>query len=371
MMSGASARDLEAATVAAPVPQPPVQRDGGQDIGATVDALLRIGPVAEDAERIEKNASQGGAKGERARIARDTLGILAAGCYDAPTGRVSIRDQLERSVAASTFYPDAGWRFSPGLAPPGRGGGAIEVWCCTTLCAARRLARDSASPPGVLNFASARNPGGGFATGAQAQEESIARSSGIYPCLTKYFDEFFAPHRRAESGEYTHAMIYSPAVPVFRDDHGCLLARPYAADFLTSPAPNRGVMEEKEGRKGSGRGRGSARGRRSAGGAAGQALSPQRANEVLRERSARVLDAFARHGATDLVLGAWGCGVFRNDPWDVARIFKSHLEARFRGNFRRIVFAVLDEKMAHDMATVFGTPVVDAAAAAEEGSDAA
>merc|ERR1712113_311861 len=91
-----------------------------------------------------------------------------------------------------------------------------EVRCCTTLAAAQDLAMsaDCVAAPGVLNFASARNPGGGFTTGAQAQEESIARSSGLYPCLTKYFDEFFIPSRRAPSGAYTHAMIYSPAVPV-------------------------------------------------------------------------------------------------------------------------------------------------------------
>jgi uncharacterized protein (TIGR02452 family) len=34
-------------------------------------------------------------------------------------------------------------------------------------------------------------------------------------------------------------MIYSPGVPVFRDDTGALLEEPYDVAFLTSPAPNR------------------------------------------------------------------------------------------------------------------------------------
>jgi uncharacterized protein (TIGR02452 family) len=41
------------------------------------------------------------------------------------------------------------------------------------------------------------------------------------------------------------------------------------------------------------------------------------------------------------VLGAWGCGVFRNDPEAVAEAFKSHLlSPRFMGAFDRVVFAI-------------------------------
>jgi len=320
-----------------------VHGDGGQNFTTTVDSLLNIGPVKEHKERIEKTRGEQGAKAERARVAHNTLELLAAGCYDVPKGHINIQDQLQSSIAASTFYPAAGWQFSSGHGAH-KFNSTVEIWCCTTLYAAQELAREGEIPPGVLNFASARNPGGGFATGAEAQEESIARSSGLYPCLTKYFNEFFVPHRCAESGEYTHAIIYSPAVPVFRDDSGRLLETPYTADFLTSPAPNLGVMQNKGHHSKSN----------------GQCSASQRANDILYERSARVLDTFARHGAIDLVLGAWGCGVFRNEPKNVANNFKTLLEKRFPGNFRRIIFAVLDENMAHEIATVFGTDVVDA-----------
>jgi len=117
-------------------------------------------------------------------------------------------------------------------------------------------------------------------------------------------------------------MIYTPQVPVFRDDHGELLDTPYLVDFATSPAPNCGVMM-KAGRD-----------------------AEKRAAEVMQERSERVLQLFAQAGAVDIVLGAWGCGVFRNDPETVAKIFKQHLDGKFRGCFRKVLFAITDPKMA-------------------------
>merc|ERR1712029_910488 len=120
---------------------------------------------------------------------------------------VDISGRLCMAVATSTHIPATPW-MSPAL--PGRKKLNVEVRCCTVLAAAQTLAHSRtamAQHPGVLNFASARNPGGGFTTGAEAQEESLARSSGIYPCLSIHFDSFFAPSRRATSGLYTHDLI--------------------------------------------------------------------------------------------------------------------------------------------------------------------
>lgn len=58
----------------------------------------------------------------------------------------------------------------------------------------------------------------------------------------------------------------------------------------------------------------------------------------------RVLAVAAHHGHDVLVLGAWGCGVFANDPEAVADWFARLLtgDGPFRGVFRHVVFAVLD-----------------------------
>jgi uncharacterized protein (TIGR02452 family) len=62
----------------------------------------------------------------------------------------------------------------------------------------------------------------------------------------------------------------------------------------------------------------------------------------MEERVNRVLGVAALHGHEVLVLGAWGCGVFRNDPGMIAELFHQAIVGRFRGAFRRVVFAVLD-----------------------------
>jgi len=300
---------------------------------ATLAELLARGPVAEDQERASKTRSQGGPKAERARIAAETLSIIAAGGYKTRTGTwASIKTEVAQAVEASEFHPARG-QVASCKAAGGSFAQSIEVRCCKVLGAAHELARSSkGARVGVLNFASARNPGGGFTTGAEAQEESIARSSAIYPCLSKHMDAFFEPNRRARSGAYTHDMIYSPHVPVIRDDYGVLLDTPYRVDFLTSPAPNAGVMMRDDRQGGL-----------------------KKASEILRERVERMLQLFAASGAVDLVLGAWGCGVFGNDPMTVANIFKEQLSRKYHGCFRNIVFAVLDREMAQVFQSVFWT----------------
>ncbi len=196
----------------------------------------------------------------------------------------------------------------------------IEVSDETTLAAARRL--KTIAPDGrigVLNFASARNPGGGFETGAQAQEESLARSSGLIESLRRC-SRFYDNHRRQRSLLYSDSVIYSPDCPVFRTDDGQLLPEPYAVDMLTCAAPNAGAIRRE------------------------QPGDEARIEPAFRERVAKVLGVAATQGCQGLVLGAWGCGVFGNDPVMVARLFHQHLgpDGVFARRFARVVFAVFD-----------------------------
>ena len=113
----------------------------------------------------------------------------------------------------------------------------IEVLPLSTLKGARYLNTDPepARKIGVLNFASATSPGGGFLNGARAQEESIARSSSLYASLTTdTVRPFYRLHagRGENDGFYTHAMIYSPGVHLFRDGDGSALL----VDAVTSLA---------------------------------------------------------------------------------------------------------------------------------------
>jgi uncharacterized protein (TIGR02452 family) len=170
-----------------------------------------------------------------------------------------------------------------------------------------------------LNFASAKNPGGGFLRGSQAQEESLARSSGLYACISR-MNGYYAANRSCGTALYTDHIIYSPRVPVFRDDAGGLLDEPYLVSFITAPAVNAGAVRKNE---------------------------PARVPEILpvmRRRAEHVLKVALAHGDRHLILGAWGCGVFQNDPADIAHVFGALLleSDDFRDNFCSVVFAVLD-----------------------------
>lgn len=246
-------------------------------------------------------------------IAGRTEEIVAAGAYRAPDGRtVSLEPALAAARSGTRMYGP-----EPVPVPEVREAETVvEVTGESSLEAARRLA---GAPVAVLNFASARNPGGGYLNGAQAQEEALCRASALYTCLLQARG-FYDHHRAHRDPFYSDRVIHSPAVPVFGDDRGGLLPEPYLAGFLTAAAPNAGVVRR---------------------------TAPARAGELpaaLARRAERVLETAAAQGYRRLVLGAWGCGVFRNDPAQVAGAFRGLLGpgGRFAQTFAHVVFGVLD-----------------------------
>jgi len=255
-------------------------------------------------------------------LARDTVQILEAGSYRTLRGgSVDLADRMRAAIVGTRLYQPT----EPLATPPSTGAAlTVSVTGESTLAASRRLARDG--DVAALVFASAKNPGGGFRTGAQAQEESLARASALYRCLTAA-PQFYTFHRSRSDNLYSDRVIYSPGVPVFRDDDGHLLQTPYDVSFLTAAAPNRGAVPRSR---------------------AGQVAA------ILAVRARRVLAVAAAHGHRCLVLGAWGCGVFRNDPAIVADVFAEAL-VDSAGWFDRVVFAVCDHTK--------GTPVRAAFAA--------
>ena len=185
----------------------------------------------------------------------------------------------------------------------------VQVTNETTLGAARRLVDDGLRPL-ALNFANGVFPGGGFLGGARAQEEVLCRSSALYPTLLG--DEMYAEHARQSAPDSSDWAILSPDVPVFRDDAGDPLDRPWKLSVLTCAAPY------------------------------APAVGQPRSAELLRRRIHRVLAIARAHGYSELVLGAWGCGAFRNDVRQTARDFRHALENEFEQLFGDVVFAIAD-----------------------------
>lgn len=184
----------------------------------------------------------------------------------------------------------------------------VQVANETTLEAARRLV-DSDLRVLALNFANGVHPGGGFLQGALAQEEVLCRSSALY--LTLRGDPMYAFHAERPLPDSTDWAILSSDVPVFRSDDGTPLDEHWPLSFLTCAAPY------------------------------APGIGLERSGELLAGRIRRVLAIAAAHGYTGLVLGAWGCGAFGNDPARTARDFEIAL-TELEGVFTEVCFAIAD-----------------------------
>jgi len=235
----------------------------------------------------------------------------------------------------------------------------IEINHETILDSAYRLTEEYGTNINIvmLNFSSAKNPGGGWDSGALAQEESIARSATLIPTLTKYQTEFYEYHRNQKKTMlYSHALIYSPDVVIMKHGNGVQIERDdgyYKCNVITSPAVNAGYYVK--------RAKPMDYMMRTHGGmdkmAKGNDIGDKErkiaawnvVDYVMKERCKRVLELAMKYDNEYIILGAWGCGVFGNEPNMIARIFAELLRDRYYNVFRKVVFAILDHKKKQTM----------------------
>lgn len=217
------------------------------------------------------------------------------------------RRDTSDSVATARLY-NPGKASSLPVPAPRYGKTKIEVAGTDTVSAVL-----DAPPSGivaVLDFASYRNAGGGYDNGAMAQEEAMCAESNLFNILDRMRSRFYEPNRKTINDNlYTDKALYLKSV-AFERDPRCAFA-----DVIVCAAPNAGAAKEK-----------------------GRALSE--CEEAMRERCRAVLNVAAANNVDHLVLGAYGCGVFKNDPHFVANCFKEWLEEH-PGCFEKVVFAIL------------------------------
>jgi uncharacterized protein (TIGR02452 family) len=241
-------------------------------------------------------------------LGQSAVAAATAGVYENFAGvEVDFRAAVQAACAAKvSIPPDAPL---PAGAVAASSVTEIQVANQTTLGAARRLVAEGRRPL-ALNFANGVTPGGGFLRGTRGQEETLCRSSALY--LTLDGDPMYLAHRSRSDHKSSAWSILSPVVPVFRDDAGHPLDEPYLLDFITCAAP------------------------------VAQRVGQPRSADLLRERVHRVLAVARAYGYDTLILGAWGCGAFGNDPERTAADFREALEGEFRGAFSKIIFAITD-----------------------------
>jgi uncharacterized protein (TIGR02452 family) len=265
-------------------------------------------------------------------IAKENLDLYARGFYVAPSGTtVDIRATLQQAIHGTVLYrPQELAALLAQRTPVSGEPPQIVLTAEATGAALHRLvAVEGRSHVVALNFASARNPGGGFLGGAKAQEEDICRCTALYPCLITQ-QEYYAANREHRSALYTDYMIYSPEVPFIRDEGRTLLGKPFTASFITAPAPNAGAIANNH---------------------------PEEEVQIVptfARRAWYVLTIAAQQRQRTVVLGAWGCGAFHNDPWIIAPLLRDAVaDSRFAGAFDQVVMAVYDRSKPQDVWNAF------------------
>jgi uncharacterized protein (TIGR02452 family) len=163
----------------------------------------------------------------------------------------------------------------------------------------------------VLNFASAKHPGGGVLRGTVAQEEALARASSLYPVIKQCSEFYSGPPL---SPYYSDRIIYSKPIYVFKDDYGQNID-PVECEVITCAAPNYSFDK----------------------------IDVKKHREIMTMRFIKILKSAIANDQRNLLLGAWGCGVFKN-PADInAQIFREVLDS-FSTYFDDIIFAIPDSE---------------------------
>lgn len=176
--------------------------------------------------------------------------------------------------------------------------------------------------PAVLNMASPKRPGGGYLTGAGAQEENLFRRTNYVQHLADP-DKEFDPKRKWKYRIPEFSCIYSKNVFIIRASEAegyMFLANPVPMSFLALPAyPNPALTKDKK------------------------TLIPVIAENTKRKIRC-MLSAGLYYSHDSLVLSALGCGAFRNPARHMAQLFKEVLsEGEFANRYKHISFAILDD----------------------------
>ena len=257
-------------------------------------------------------------------IAKDTAEILRRRALDLGEGTIDLGAMIDYCVNNTVCF---GPHDELSLQPPGHlcALTRIEVTqetslaACSRICAEQRQKKKGGLGVACLNFASAVAPGGMFMDGTNTQEDSLARSSALYASLGSQKALPMYQYNRArhgvDRGLNSDALIYSPAVPVFRDDGGNRHA-PYRVSVISAPAVDRsfcaGVPEWK-------------------------------IQDAMGHRARKILTVAVNNDVKHLILGAWGCGIFGHNGADIAQLFFTLLaQEDFQNRFVSVTFPMTE-----------------------------
>lgn len=196
--------------------------------------------------------------------------------------------------------------------------------------AAMRLHKDNPDAKiAVMNFANAFHAGGGVTKGSSAQEECLCRTSTLYPLLYRRTlrDSFYMHHHDLNTSKATDSLVYTEGVIICKTDEDLPKRMPredwVTVDVITIAAPDLRDKSNIHAPLVNG----------------GTYMNDAELFGYHVKRAIHMLTCAAAKGADILVLGAFGCGAFQNNPEVVARAYKTAL-LEFPKVFRQIEFAV-------------------------------
>lgn len=245
------------------------------------------------------------------------------------TTNSALAGSIANSIASTVFY-------APGIIPEkGRPRFSTDMHVSVTRnrsldAALRHCNKASHSRVAVLNFASATNPGGGVVKGSKAQEEALCRCSTLFPVLNtqELQEKFYRFHQERQDTRYTDACIYTPGITVFKTDTNIperLMPELWRqVDIISCAAPNLRKVPYNKMNPGTG---------------PAIPVSDKELLEIHKTRGRKIFRIAVANGIDTLILGAFGCGAFKNPPAIVARAYREILE-EFDGYISKVEFAV-------------------------------
>ena len=183
---------------------------------------------------------------------------------------------------------------------------------------------------GVLNFASATNPGGGVTKGSSAQEEALCRCSTLYPTLDqpKIYDQFYNINRNMKDCIHTDRLIYSPDILIIKSDESFpkrLDSKNFiSVDVISCAAPNLRTNRNSYADTDTGK---------------PITLTDKELYDIHFNRAKHIMHIFSYRKVDIVILGAFGCGAFKNDPKVVANAWNDAIKD-YKRYFMKIIFAI-------------------------------
>ena len=257
---------------------------------------------------------------------RNTVDIVCQGHYMTETGKFVLFPSDKEMMVKTVFYdhefhtPKASHNTEPTI---------VEIQNTDCLYAGVRL-KETGYNPAVLNMASRSNPGGGVTTGAGAQEETLFRRTNLFRSLYQFAP--YAAHYGIKPSPLQYPLdrnyggVYTPDATYFRESEQkgyALLDEPVTLSFISVAGMNRPELTTDN-------------------------RIADHLVEPVKNKIRTIFRIGLAHGHDALVLGALGCGAFRNPPRHVAQLFHEVInEPEFKDRYRKIVFAIIDDHNAH------------------------